>query len=137
MGLYQIIYSSQPFGYDEATLGNLLVNARQNNARDDITGALICRRDIFLQLLEGPEAAVLATLTRIQKDDRHLNVTQHLSGPLRERLFGQWAMLHDPAHSWIWPANAIEDGVPLVAGRDEITGVFAKLASNVGAAAAP
>jgi len=126
--LVRFIYSSQPFAFDEATLGNLLVKARKNNARDGITGALICRRDIYLQLLEGPETAVAATMSRIRADDRHLNVTIYRSGAADRRLFGDWAMLHDPALSWMWPEPEIEDGAPIHADAAEIARVFDKLA---------
>jgi len=44
--LIQIIYSSQPFGFDEAMLSGILLDARRCNTRDGITGALVCRRDI-------------------------------------------------------------------------------------------
>ena len=37
-------------------------------------GALICRDDLFLQMLEGPEAVVEAIYGRIVRDDRHLEV---------------------------------------------------------------
>ena len=54
----QLTYASRPFGYDGAMLQGVLMDARRCNLRDRITGALICRDDLFLQLLEGPEAAV-------------------------------------------------------------------------------
>ena len=50
----QLIYASRPFGYDDLTLTSILMQARENNARNGITGALICREDVFLQILEGP-----------------------------------------------------------------------------------
>ena len=50
----QLIYASRPFGYDDLTLISILMQARENNARNGITGALICREDVFLQILEGP-----------------------------------------------------------------------------------
>ena len=53
MQLMQLIYTSRPFGFDDATLTGILVTARHNNPRLDITGALICRADIYLQLLKG------------------------------------------------------------------------------------
>lgn len=46
--LMHLIYASKPFGYDDLALTNILSVARANNARDDITGSLICREDIFL-----------------------------------------------------------------------------------------
>ena len=39
----QLIYASRPFGYDDLTLTSILMQARKNNARNGITGALICR----------------------------------------------------------------------------------------------
>ena len=57
----QIIYASQPLGYDSATLQTILDVARKCNARDNVSGALVCRQDIYLQLLEGSLEAVNAT----------------------------------------------------------------------------
>jgi len=47
----QLIYASQPFGYDELTLVGISAAALRNNARDGITGAVICRGDLLVQLL--------------------------------------------------------------------------------------
>ena len=44
----QLIYASRPFGYEDLTLTSNLMQARENNARNGITGALICRDDVFL-----------------------------------------------------------------------------------------
>lgn len=107
--LIQLVYSSRPFGYDQATLSGILLDARQANQRDGITGALICRRDIYLQLLEGPAAAVRAAYDRIRRDDRHLDLQMHLSERVSGRLFADWAMLHDPAQSLIWSPDALTD----------------------------
>ena len=107
--LIQLVYSSRPFGYDEATLSGILLDARQANQRDGITGALICRRDIYLQLLEGPAVAVQALYQRIRRDDRHLEVRQHIAERVPARLFADWAMLHDPAQSLIWSPDELTD----------------------------
>ena len=56
--MIQLIYASQPFGFDAAMLNGILSDARRCNVRDEVTGALICRADVYLQLLEGPEPAV-------------------------------------------------------------------------------
>ena len=65
MELYHIVYISRPFGFDQALLNGLLIDSRANNKRDSITGALICRADLYLQLLEGPQNKVLETFSRI------------------------------------------------------------------------
>ena len=60
MGLTQLIYTSRPFGFEAETLDDILISARRHNREDGITGALICRADLFLQLLEGPDSEVRA-----------------------------------------------------------------------------
>lgn len=125
--LIQLIYSSRPFGFDEAILGGVLLDARRCNARDDITGALICRRDIYLQLLEGPTAAVRAAFGRIRRDDRHIDVKLHSSEPVDARLFAEWDMLHDPARSLIWTAEDIADDLLERVSPAEVRQVFEDL----------
>ena len=129
--LFQLIYSSQPFGFDQAALNGILIIARRNNPRDGITGALICRQDLYLQLLEGPEAAVEARYRRIARDDRHLEVVQRVSRPVTERLFPNWAMRDDPARSWMWSAREVDDGVLDRATPADFIAVFSRLASEI------
>ena len=129
--LVQLVYASQPFGYDVSILSGILLDARRLNARDGITGALVCRQDIYLQLLEGPERNVQATFERIGRDDRHLDVRVLVSRPVTDRLFGEWAMLHDPADSLIWTQAQVDDGRLDTATPDEVTALFAGLADRV------
>ena len=110
MSVFHIIYTSHPFGFDESTLGGILVNARQANARSGITGALICRRDIYLQWLEGPQQQVKNTMERIARDRRHTEVKVHVAALIPQRIFGEWSMLHDPARSWIWTHEEVAGG---------------------------
>lgn len=128
MTMIQLIYSSRPFGFDAATLSNIMNKARPRNARDDITGALICRRDLYLQLLEGPEQAVEAAYARIEEDDRHVEVTRLMTKPVAERIFPGWAMRDDPAQSWMWTAEQVLDGAAAKASDAELMGVFQRLA---------
>ena len=127
MSLYRAIYTSRPFGFDEGILSGILMDARRANLRDGITGALICRGDIYLQWLEGPEEQVRATIERIQRDDRHLEMTLHVTEPASERVFAEWAMLHDPAASWIWSQEEVADGAAKRATPEEITSFFLRL----------
>ena len=127
MTVFRAIYTSQPFGFDEGILGGILLDARRANLRDGVTGALICRADIYLQWLEGPEDLVRATLARIKRDDRHLEVTLHVAELVPERMFGQWAMLHDPAATWIWTQKEVAEGAAERATPEEITGFFLRL----------
>lgn len=124
----QLVYASQPFGFDQAILSNILLDARKCNKRDGITGALVCRHDIYLQLLEGPDVQVQATYARIVRDDRHVNVEQLVCGSISNRMFGDWDMLHDPAQSWHWTPQQISDGALRDAGQAEVLKVFSELA---------
>ncbi len=129
--LVQLIYSSQPFGFDESALNGILIIARRNNPRDAITGALICRHDLYLQLLEGPRAAVEARYLSIARDNRHLEVVKRVSRPVTERLFPNWAMRDDPARSWMWTATEVDQGVLDRAAPADFIAVFTRLAAEV------
>lgn len=112
-------------------LSGILLDARRCNKRDDITGALVCRRDIYLQLLEGPSAAVNAAYARIERDDRHVNMTPLITAPVPARMFGDWEMLHDPVDSWVWSEEEIAAGVLDRATPEDIRGVFNALAERI------
>lgn len=131
MALIQLTYASRPFGFDGPTLSGILLDARRCNDRDGITGALICRDDLYLQMLEGPQAAVEATYKRIGRDDRHLEVRQlsHRAISETDRLFSRWAMRDDPAQSWVWSRAEIDNGALETASEAEVIAIFAQLAS--------
>ncbi len=137
MSLLQLIYASRPFGYDDLTLAGILNTARINNARDGITGALICREDLFLQLLEGPKPLVEALYQNIQRDDRHTELVRLYSQDASTRLFPDWAMKHDPARSWMWTAAEVSAGAVAHATPDAARGVFVRLAGEPAPELAP
>ena len=130
MSLIQLIYASQPFGFNQPALAGILLDARRCNMRDGITGALICRDDLFLQLLEGPADKVQATYTRIRRDDRHLDVRQMSSRAISDqgRLFANWAMRDDPAQSWVWTRAEIDAGILDNAKDNDAIALFERLA---------
>jgi hypothetical protein len=128
--LVQLVYVSQPFGYDAAMLSGILLDARRCNERDGITGALVCRSDVYLQYLEGPVDKVNDAYDRIKRDDRHVAPRQLVNRPVSRRIFGDWAMLHDPARSWIWSQAELSDGALDRATEAEILGLFENLAEK-------
>jgi hypothetical protein len=130
MDLIRLIYCSRPFGFDDAILNGILSDARRCNERDAITGALICRADVYLQLIEGPAPAVDATFARIAKDNRHLEVNLLSRVPVTDRLFPNWAMRDDPARSWMWDKEEVAAGALRKATEDEILSVFYRLATD-------
>ena len=127
MDLFRAIYTSQPFGFDEAILSGILMDARRANVRDGITGALICRADIYLQWLEGPEEQVRKAVDRIRRDDRHHDVKVHVAEQVPDRMFAEWAMLHDPAATWFWSQRDVANGAADRASPQEITDFFMRL----------
>jgi hypothetical protein len=135
--LIQLIYSSRPFGFDEAALNGILMFARRNNPREAITGALICRHDLYLQLLEGPQAAVEARYQKIARDDRHLEVVKRVSHPVTERMFPNWAMRDDPARSWLWTTQEINQGALDRAAPADFISIFSRLAAEIAIGADP
>lgn len=133
----QLIYRSQPFGFDRAILAGILLGARRNNRRDGITGALICRHDIYLQLVEGPENAIDALYARIVEDDRHSDVRLLLSGVAEERLFPEWEMLDDQAPSLFWSPDEVAAGAIEAQGSAGLLEAFGRMAASARARAGP
>lgn len=129
----QLIYMSQPFGFDGAMLAGILTTARRNNPRLGVTGALICRQDVYLQLIEGEAAAIDPLYARIAADDRHLDVTPLRRAEVPERMFPDWAMLHDPARSWLWSPDEVWGGAIRDAPPAALLRVFARAKEEAGA----
>ena len=130
MKLMQLVYCSQPFGYSLEILSAILIASRANNRKRDITGALICRSDIFLQLLEGPEQQVKSTYAAIQNDDRHIDIHHLLDQNVDKRLFPAWAMKDDPVKTWMWSREEVSNGIVKSLSKAEIKEVFVKLSKE-------
>lgn len=125
----RIIYRSLPFGFDRSMLAGILSAARRNNPQLGITGALVCRQDLYLQLIEGPAEAIDALYARICEDDRHANVELLLSEEMGERLFPNWAMLDDEAPSLFWSAADVAAGALEAASPEELLAPFIRLSA--------
>ncbi len=130
MAMQQLVYASRPFGYDSSILAGILSVARVRNAQNDITGALICRADVYLQLLEGPEGKVERLVERISRDDRHTEMRVLLRAEVGDRLFPDWAMKHDPAQSWLWSPEEIARGALDAASPSAVRSVFVRSANQ-------
>ena len=127
MSLMQLTYASHPFGFDDPMLAGILLDARRCNMRDGITGALIVRGDIYLQLLEGPRNAVEDAYQRIRRDDRHTDIRGVKRTRITERLFPEWAMRDDPARSWMWTADEVAQGAAEKATSEQVLSIFRRL----------
>ena len=90
--LAYISTSRQPV--DQALLDDILAASRRNNERCGVTGLLVSGGKRFLQVLEGPDQAVLATYARIQNDPRHFAFVVLTTRVVEERAFGAWSMAY-------------------------------------------
>jgi Sensors of blue-light using FAD len=128
MPLKQLIYVSTPFGFDTATLNAILFAARHYNQRDGITGTLICRDDIYLQILEGPSEPVEAVFNRIARDGRHIDMLELYRGETEQRMFPDWDMRHDPVRSWMWTHAEVDAGAVRAVTGQEVLALFQRVA---------
>ena len=119
-----LIYSSRPFGFDQNTLNSILVTSIDNNNKSHITGALICRSDLYLQYLEGPSETIDETFDKIKQDDRHVEVKILKEGMHSERLFPSWAMRDDPVSSWMWSREEVDKGALDSVDAEEALSIF-------------
>ncbi|MEO0590627.1 MAG: BLUF domain-containing protein [Pseudomonadota bacterium] len=126
----QLIYRSRPFGFDQSVLDGIVMSARRNNRANGITGALICRRDMYIQLIEGPEDAIDALYQRICVDDRHDEVTLEASTAIETRMFPGWDMLADTNPSMTFSKLEVEDGAIGRAEPNTLLTMFEKIAEN-------
>lgn len=126
MVMQQIIYASRPLGYSPHVISQIVLQSQKRNAQHDITGALICRNDIFLQLLEGPVAGVERLFNNICVDPRHQAVQLLVRAKVEDRLFPAWSMKFDPAQSWLSTPDEIDDGALLSASARDVRAIFVR-----------
>jgi DNA gyrase inhibitor GyrI len=113
---FRLMYRSRnriPADRRKVELGALFSEARSNNKKQQITGALLTSGDCFVQVLEGEETAVRSLFSRIETDPRHDSVSLLETQPVDGRVFSRWAM-----------AKVSEEGkpdIPLIAHVDGIS----------------
>lgn len=100
-GLHFLMYvSSARRKFGPADLAELLTVAREKNSRLGITGMLLYKAGLFLQVLEGDSVRVRELYSKIASDERHRACSVVLEGTLPERRFSDWSMgfrnLDDP-----------------------------------------
>lgn len=92
-GLFRAVYvSAATRDLRDGELAAILDVSRRNNAARGVTGALAYHDRAFVQVLEGPEAAVEALLATIARDPRHTGVTVCDRSRVDDRAFGGWSM---------------------------------------------
>lgn len=139
--VFRLIYRShsriRPEDRPEA-LADIFREARANNDRTGITGALLITDHWFVQALEGEAASVQSLYERIRGDARHEHVTLIEGQDVDSRVFSRWAMAQVSASGQAdIPLEAAEGGrLHTVAGeplsRDQ-TAVLKVMRDTIGA----
>jgi len=91
--LYQLVYlslSSDVFKHSD--IENILEKAREFNGERNITGMLLYRGGVFLQLLEGDKDTVASLYNKITQDKRHKHIKTLIEIDNGERIFADWTM---------------------------------------------
>jgi hypothetical protein len=94
--IFQLMYvSTEAWTLSNSELTAILDVSRANNRRLGVTGLLLHLDHSFLQILEGPESAVMDIFREIERDPRHLGLRMLVQQHVAERLFGGWSMGFD------------------------------------------
>ena len=102
--LYRLVYCSRnrvtegPEALAQA-ITSIPAASQVNNARIDVTGALMFNAGCFAQVLEGPRDSVEDTFERIQQDERHGDVSLLAFDPAPARAF-----ISPSGSRWISPS---------------------------------
>jgi hypothetical protein len=119
--MHQLVYvSAASWAMSNAELNEILDASRRNNRRSAVTGMLLHIDRGFLQVLEGPKAAVEEIFARIKRDSRHNALRVLIEQETEGRQFGDWSMGFerlDPGHActadvFAITRDAIENAVP-------------------------
>ena len=91
--LFKIVYCSRATKLPSSTeLNALLIQARNFNSANGITGILLYKDGSYLQYIEGEQEVINQLYTSIKRDQRHYNVKTLVSGKIEQRVFHNWHM---------------------------------------------
>lgn len=91
--MIRLLYISQAVpGLTSELVQEILKSAQRNNAASGLTGVLVHGGGMFMQVLEGPEHAVLRQYVKILDDRRHGGCRILHISPANDRMFEQWSM---------------------------------------------
>jgi hypothetical protein len=90
--LARLIYASKANAFRAADLADILEVSRTDNPKAGITGALGLLDGVYLQYLEGDDAALEALYAKIQVDRRHREPVVLERTFIAVRAFPEWSM---------------------------------------------
>lgn len=95
--MHHLIYmSTAAQTMTDENLAQLLETARTQNARNNITGALVYGSDRFMQIIEGEEVVLADLYARLLADPRHTGVVKLADKEIMQRSFIGWSMAFQP-----------------------------------------
>tara|TARA_B100000809_G_scaffold187176_1_gene185427 strand:+ start:6227 stop:6643 length:417 start_codon:yes stop_codon:yes gene_type:complete len=93
MSLRRIIYTSKvTTEFSKRSLLDLLHDSRTFNRIDNISGVLMHRDGVFLQIIEGDSVVIQDLFSRLRTDIRHNEVKIIFDCFVNSRLFSNWTM---------------------------------------------
>lgn len=92
--LKQFAYiSHEVLDFKEADLRELLLQSRRKNKELQLTGLLLFDKPVFMQVLEGPVAAIDQMIASLRADVRHYGMDIiYMNEDLKAREFANWRM---------------------------------------------
>jgi hypothetical protein len=91
--MIRLLYISQAArGIAAEQVQSILTSAQRNNPPAGLTGVLVHGGGLFMQVLEGPEQAVLRQYVKILDDRRHSDCRILYISPASDRIFEKWSM---------------------------------------------
>lgn len=74
-------------------LEEIRTKSMENNARDGLTGVLMCFKGVFYQIIEGDRDQLKACFKRIQLDPRHTDIfVLNIEKDIEKRYYPRWKM---------------------------------------------
>jgi len=91
--LFHIAYVSFSFkSLTEKELEELLLDIRNRNKKQNVTGLLLYNDGSFIQVIEGEKETLNHLFEKISKDNRHENIVKLVEEPIEKRAFPDWSM---------------------------------------------
>ncbi|MDC8830607.1 BLUF domain-containing protein [Alteromonas gilva] len=113
MFLTRLIYTSTIApSFSADSIEEILVTARRNNSRNNVTGMLCFNRKYFLQCLEGSRTAVNNTYHNILNDPRHSHIIMLDYKEIVTREYAEWSMGYMPESGFTAGLNLKFSGTP-------------------------
>jgi hypothetical protein len=106
-GLRCIVYISKATRLlSDIELETLLIDARDFNKKNGVTGVLICHKDLFMQCIEGSKDSLNKAYKRITDSSQHKDIIKVFDSSINELSFPNWVMgLSRPVKSELLKLN--------------------------------